>query len=123
MEQIGHDALAELGLGALRKAGEMATADEKITVHFIHPTDSTQVLTASVAAAATPVYLVEQMLQAGFIPVLAQSGRYKLRTGDGVQLLDNVPLAQAGIADGATLEVNPSMTGARGRHAGGAARC
>ncbi|MBB5955821.1 hypothetical protein FHS29_002402 [Saccharothrix tamanrassetensis] len=61
---------------------------------------------------ATPVYLVEQLVAAGFIPPASSVGQYKLRREDGVQLLDEVTLEDAGVVDGAQLTVDHSVTGA-----------
>lgn len=86
---------------------------EKITVHVQHPTNPSDVLTAAVTPAATPKYMVDQMVQAAWLPAPEQVGQYKLRNAaTGVQLLDHVTLAAAGVADGATLNVDHTTTGA-----------
>jgi hypothetical protein len=92
--------------------GALVLAD-KITLTFQHPTDSSQLLTAAVTRSATPAYLISQMVQAGFLQQPERAGQYKLRdTRSNVQLLDNVTLESAGIADNATLLVDHATTGA-----------
>jgi hypothetical protein len=40
---------------------------DQITVHFVHHTDSTQVLTATAGTASTPNYLIDQPIHSGFM--------------------------------------------------------
>lgn len=85
----------------------------KVTLKFRHPTDSTEELTASVSPEATPKFLIDQLVQAGFIPPLGATGRYVLRNGaTGVQLLENGTLASAGLGAGGELLVEATMSGA-----------
>lgn len=87
---------------------------ESITLNFQHPTNSGEILTAAVSANATPKFLIDQMVQAGFLPPANAAGEYKLRDAQsGRQLLDNVTLADAGITSGATLGVDHATAGAR----------
>ena len=88
-------------------------ANDKITLNFIHPTDSEKTLTATATGASTSQYLIEQLVKAGFITAPEQAGQYKLRdAGTGKQLLDQSTLADAGIADGTNLQVDHTVTGA-----------
>lgn len=83
-----------------------------MTLTFVHPTAPSETLTARISHNATPVYLVDQLVAADFIPPASSVGQYKLRTQDGVQLLDDVAIKDAGVADEAHLTVDHSVTGA-----------
>jgi hypothetical protein len=88
-------------------------ADQQITVNFVHPTDSTQVLTATVGTTSTPNYLVDQLIRSGFMSKAPNNGTYKLldpRTGRELQ--DHQTLAQAQVAPNTTLSVVPTLSGA-----------
>lgn len=85
----------------------------KITLHFQHPTNSGEILTAAVSRSSTPAYLLGEMVSAGFLPQPERVGQYKLRdVATNVQLLDNATLNAAGIVDNATLLVDHTTTGA-----------
>lgn len=89
---------------------------DKVTVSFVHPTNPSHTLTAAVSAAATPLYLIDQMVKAGFLTPAEQVGQYKLRNSQtGVQLLDNATLQVAGVVDGTQLAVDHTVTGAATR--------
>jgi hypothetical protein len=91
-----------------------AVAPAKITINVIHPTDSAEMLTAAVSVTATPKYLIDQMIKAGFLPPAQAATQYKLRVAQtGQQLLDHVSLADAGVQDGVTLQVDHATSGAR----------
>ena len=95
---------------------ERYVANGKVTISFVHPTDSEQVLTAEVSGTATPKFLVAQLVEAGWLSRAATAGQYKLRDArSGTQLLDETSLAQAGIVDGAVLTVDHATAGASGR--------
>jgi hypothetical protein len=96
-----------------RKKGGLNLPDDKVTVTFIHPTNPSETLTANVSLDSTPLYLVEQLIAAAFIPPASSVGQYKLRKQDGIQLLDDVTLRNAGVGDQAQLAVDHSVTGAR----------
>lgn len=90
--------------------------DDKVTLTFIHPTNPSETLTAAVSTAATPHYLVEQMITAGFLVPAAGAGQYKLRNNQtGIQLVDNTTLKAAGIDDGTEILVDHTVTGASAR--------
>jgi hypothetical protein len=85
----------------------------QIMLHFVHPTDSTQVLNATVGAEATPEYLIKELVRSGFITSPAAGASYKLvDTKKDKELADNVTLAAAGVAPDTTLHVLHSVTGA-----------
>lgn len=87
--------------------------DDMITVNLVHPTDSTQILTARVSRTTTPRFFVDRMVDEGILPPPATAGQYTVsRFQDGVHLLPDVPLGECGLPDGATLRVNHATTGA-----------
>jgi hypothetical protein len=89
--------------------------NDKITIKLLHPTDSEYSLTAAVSPDATPAYLIQQMVQADFIEPVNGAVRYTLSNFQtGQNLLDNVGLHSAGVADGATIAVHHSTSGADG---------
>lgn len=90
--------------------------NDQIAVHFVHPTDSTQVLTAKVGSASTPEYLIKELVRSNFVTSPAAGASYKLvDTKTGKELADHVTLAAAGVAPDTTLNVLHSVTGARAR--------
>ena len=89
---------------------------DQITVHFVHPTDSTQVLTATVGTTSTPNYLIDQLIHSGFMNSAPNNGRYKLvDPNTRRELADHQTLAQAQVAPNTTLNVMPTVSGASGR--------
>lgn len=87
--------------------------DDQITVNFVHPTDSTQVLTATVGRASTPHYLLDQLVRSGFMPDPPHSAAYKLvDPNTHRELGDHQTLVQAGVAPNATLSVMGAYVGA-----------
>jgi hypothetical protein len=91
----------------------MAGDNHQVTLRFIHPTDSTQVLTATVGTASTPDYLINKLIQSGFMANLGTGAVYKLvDTQTGKELADHVSLAAAGVSSDSTLNVLHSVTGA-----------
>jgi hypothetical protein len=91
----------------------MTADNQQITVHFVHPTDSTQVLTATVGEASTPNYLINQLVRSNFLTKAAAGADYKLvDTKTGKELPDHATLAAAGVAPNTTLNVLHSVTGA-----------
>jgi len=91
----------------------MAINDQQVTVHFVHPTDSTQVLTATVGKTSTPNYLIDQLVRSNFLTKAGTGAAYKLvDTTTGKELGDHMTLAAAGVAANATLNVLHSVTGA-----------
>jgi hypothetical protein len=91
----------------------MAVTDQQVTIHFVHPTDSTQVLTATVGKTSTPNYLIEQLVRSNFLTKAGNGAAYKLvDTATGKELADHKTLATAGVAPNATLNVLHSVTGA-----------
>lgn len=85
---------------------------DQITVNFVHPTDSGQVLTATVGTASTPNYLIDQLIHSGFMSK-PPNGTYRLLDPNtGKELPDHQTLAQARVAPNATLPVVPSLSGA-----------
>lgn len=90
-----------------------AMPDNDIMVEFIDPSDSAHTLNVAVSPESTPHWLIDQLVKNGFIPPADKVGQYKLCNADtGVQLLDNVALGAAGVANGTTLNINDTMTGA-----------
>jgi hypothetical protein len=87
--------------------------EDKITLKFEHPTNKSETLTATVSRGATPGYLVDQLVAARFIPQPSSVGQYKLRTENGVQLIDDETIEEAGLADGMLLTVDHAVTAAR----------
>lgn len=86
---------------------------DNYTVSIQHPTNVSEVATVSVSPEVTPKYMVEQMVKAAWLPQPGAGGEYKLRNpGTGLQLLDNVGLAAAGVTDGTTLAVDHTTSGA-----------
>lgn len=91
----------------------MTADNQQITLHFVHPTDSSQVLTATVGHASTPSYLVNQLIRSNFLTKAGAGADYKLvDTATGKELPDHGTLAAAGVAPNATLNVLHSVTGA-----------
>jgi hypothetical protein len=89
-------------------------ADQQITVHFVHPTDSTQVLTATVGTASTPNYLIDQLISSGFMGKAPNNGMYKLvDPNTRKELADHQTLAQAQVSPNSTLNVLSTVSGAR----------
>jgi hypothetical protein len=89
-------------------------ADQQITVNFVHPTDSTHVLTATVGTTSTPNYLIDQLILSGFMSKAPNGGTYKLVDPNNYkELADHQTLAHAGVAPNSTLNVMPSVSGAR----------
>jgi hypothetical protein len=87
--------------------------NDQVTLHFVHPTDSTQVLTATVGNTSTPDYLIKELVKSGFVHSPATGASYKLvNTANGQELADHTTLATAGVAPEATLNVLHSVTGA-----------
>lgn len=92
---------------------DMTIKNEQITVYFVHPTDSSQILTATVGATSTPNYLINQLIQSNFVSKPKAGAEYKLvDTKTGRELLDNETLAAAGVVPNTTLNVLHSVTGA-----------
>lgn len=90
--------------------------NNQVTLHFVHPTDSTQVLTATVGNTSTPDYLIKELVKSGFVQNPANGASYKLvDTANGKELADHTTLATVGIAQEATLNVLHSVTGAEHR--------
>ena len=87
--------------------------NQQVTLHFVHPTDSTQVLTANVGNTSTPDYLIKELVKSGFVTSPATGASYKLvDTKTGKELADHGTLATAGVTDDTTLNVLHSVTGA-----------
>jgi hypothetical protein len=96
----------------------MSPNEQQITLHFVHPTESSKILSATVGTSATPHYLVEQMVKGGFLAKPGSGAEYKLvNTVTGKELADHVTLAVAGVAPNTTLNVLHSVTGAAVRPA------
>jgi hypothetical protein len=86
---------------------------DNLTVSIQHPTNVSQVAKVSVSPEITPRYMVEEMVKAAWLPQPGTGGQYKLRNpGTGLQLLDDVGLAAAGVTTGALLTVDHTTTGA-----------
>lgn len=95
------------------------TDDQQIMVNFVHPTDSTQVLTATVGRTSTPHYLLDQLVRSGFMPQAPSNSSYKLvDPNTHRELGDYQTLAAAGVAPNATLSVMGAYVGARGEGTG-----
>src|SRR5262249_6431646 len=72
-----------------RHSTRSASMQQKMTIKLIHPTKSEETLTASVSIHATPSFLIDSMVQAGFLSPAGAAGQYKLRDAQtGRQLLD-----------------------------------
>ncbi len=94
-------------------SASMALNDQQVTVNFVHPTDSTQVLTATVGNTSTPNYLIDQLVRSNFLTKAGTGAAYKLvDTTTGRELADHLTLAAAGVAPNATLNILHSVTGA-----------
>jgi hypothetical protein len=92
---------------------EATVADEKVTVTFVHPTQSDKLLQATVGKTATPKYLINQLVTSGFMEKAGQSTEYRLVDSDTKkELAPNVTLGEAQVADNAHLYVIHSVTGA-----------
>ena len=71
--------------------------NQQVTLHFVHPTDSTQVLTATVGNTSTPDYLLKELVKNGFVTSPAAGAWYQLvNTTTGKELADHTTLANAG---------------------------
>jgi hypothetical protein len=102
-----------VGLMTTKGTPGMAADTQQITVHFVHPTDSTQVLTATVGHASTPHYLIDQLVSNNFLAKPGTGIEYKLTdTKTGKELADHVSLAAASVAPDTTLAIGHSVTGA-----------
>ena len=105
---------------ALMKGTSPMTQNQQIMLHFVHPTESSKVLTATVGTTATPHYLIDQMVKGAFLAKPGVGAEYKLvDTMTGKELADHVTLAAAAVAPNATLNILHSVTGAapsRGRN-------
>lgn len=90
------------------------TQNHKVNVTIVHPTESGEELSVAVSAAATPKFLIDQLLKAGFMPPIAENeGRYDLTNlGTGAEIGPGSTLAAAGITDGARLKPFPVLNGA-----------
>ena len=86
---------------------------QQIMLHFVHPTESSKILTATVGSSATPHYLVDQMVKGAFLAKPGVGAEYKLvDTITGKELADHVTLAAASVASNTTLNILHSVTGA-----------
>jgi hypothetical protein len=91
----------------------MTVEQRHVTVNFVHPTESSKVLTAIVGETATPRFLIDQMIQGAFLARPDTGAEYKLvDTATGTELVDHVTLAVANVAPNTTLSVLHSVTGA-----------
>jgi|ERR1700683_1169154 len=100
-------------LATVKGSTRMEVANQQVTIHFVHPTQSSKVLTATVGGASTPQYLIEQLVRSSFLTRPGEGAEYKLydaRTGR--ELADNITLAQAGVGPETTLNIVTSVTGA-----------
>jgi len=89
------------------------TDNQQVTLHFVHPTDSTKILTATVGSTSTPDYLLKELVKNDFLTNPATGASYKLvDTKTGKELADHTTLANAGVANNTTLNVLHSVTGA-----------
>jgi hypothetical protein len=87
--------------------------ESQIILNFVHPTESSKILAATVGTSATPHYLIDQMVKGAFLAKPGVGAEYKLvDTMTGKELADHVTLAAAGVAPDATLNVLHSVTGA-----------
>src|SRR5215472_15251963 len=90
----------------------MTHNEQQIMLHFVHPTESSKILTATVGTSATPHYLIDQMVKGAFLAKPGVGAEYKLvDTMTGKELADHVTLAAAAVAPNATLNVLHSVTG------------
>lgn len=87
-------------------------SESTIELTFVHPTNRSETLTASVGASGTPAYLIEQLIASEFMSPPDSVGQYKLRTENGVQLLDDRAIGDQGVGDGSQLTIDHNMTGA-----------
>jgi hypothetical protein len=100
-------------LATRKRTLDMANDNQQVTVHFVHPTDSTRVLTATVGAASTPDYLINQLVNNDFLAKAGPNSVYKLvDTKTNKELADHVTLAAAGVASNTTLNILANVTGA-----------
>jgi hypothetical protein len=89
------------------------TDNHAISVTFVHPTDSSQSLLATIGSESTPQYLISELIAEGFIAAVGKGTWYKLvdaRTN--TELPDHVSLAESGVASGSTLMIMSSVSGA-----------
>jgi hypothetical protein len=92
----------------------MTGGNQQITLNFVHPTDSSKILTATVGDTSTPNYLINQLVRSEFLAKAGTGAEYKLvDTKTGRELADNVTLAAAGVTPDTTLHVLHSVTGAQ----------
>jgi hypothetical protein len=86
---------------------------ETLTIHFMHPRDSTSILTATTSSDATVGYLTNALIEVGFIISSAAGYAYRyLDTRTGRQLVEHVPVGDQNVTDGATLYIADQITGA-----------
>lgn len=91
----------------------MEVGNQPITVHFVHPTQSSKVLTATVGGTSTPHYLIDQLIRSSFLTNPGEGVEYKLYdVKTGKELADHVTLAQAGVGPETTVNIVSSVTGA-----------
>lgn len=93
--------------------GGISLSDSTIELTFVHPTNRSETLIASVSDTGTPTYLIEQLIAADFISPPGAVGEYKLRTENGTQLLDDRPIGEQGLRAGALLTIDHNMSGAK----------
>src|SRR5215831_4486952 len=90
----------------------VALNEQQMTLNFVHPTESSKILTATVGTSATPHYLVDQMVKGAFLAKPGTGAEYKLvDTVTGKELAEHVSIAAAGVAPDTTLNILHSVTG------------
>lgn len=83
-----------------------------VNVTFIHPVDSTKTCSATLSTVSTPSFVLEKLVQSGFVPAPRPGAPYALITPDGRRLDPNTPLEAAGVVSDIALTVVPEHQGA-----------
>jgi hypothetical protein len=83
-----------------------------IQVSFVHQTDSSQVLVATVAMDMPVAIIIERLIEAGFLNSQAWRGSYLLiDTGSGKMLRENDTFRTAKVSQRATINISHAATG------------
>jgi hypothetical protein len=79
---------------------------DRLTLNFVHPTVSNNVLTVTIGSSATVEYLIQQLIKTGFVRAPAAGARYVLvDAGSGRALQSLVSIEDQDIRDNADLQV------------------
>ena len=111
-----HRALPLLDLSPTQhgKKGELMVTNGKVNITIAHPTNSGEEVAVAVSKAATPQFLINQLINAGFMQAIPdEEGRYDIKnSATGAQIPSASTLEAAGVTDGSRLRVIPALNGA-----------